>query len=305
MIEPDRGEKIRMRARLLIAATLLVAGCSQSDQDGYNGPTQATGVSEERALPGINADVASGPGIGVTAAPGVAFNYGYAFRLPAPSIAAVQERHAQACEELGVNRCRITGMRYRLVNGKDIEAMLAFKLDPAIAREFGKQGIATVFDAEGMLVESEISGVDAGASIAAADRNEAQLKDEIADAERRLAQPGLSNSERQSLTARLAQLRDSIRGTQQARDADERSLAKTPMVFNYGSGRLVPGFDSGPSLSDAFDQSIDNLRGGLIFMLIAAITLLPWLLLAGGIIWLFRRYRHRLPRIDPRDSNPD
>ena len=42
---------------------------------------------------------------------------------------------------LGVARCRITGMRYRVVNENDIEAMLAFKLDPAIARRFGQQGV--------------------------------------------------------------------------------------------------------------------------------------------------------------------
>ena len=77
---------------------------------------------------------AGGPNVGPTAAPGVAFNYRYAFRLAAPRIAAVQEQHAQLCERLTVARCRITGMRYRVVNERDIEAMLAFKLDPAVAR---------------------------------------------------------------------------------------------------------------------------------------------------------------------------
>src|SRR4051812_2612282 len=54
------------------------------------------------------------PDIAPRAAPGVAFNYRYAFRLPPKRIAQVQEEHAQACEKLGVARCRITGMLYRL-----------------------------------------------------------------------------------------------------------------------------------------------------------------------------------------------
>ena len=53
--------------------------------------------------------------------------YRYAYRLPSAKISLVQEAHAQACEKLGLDRCRITGMRYRLVNQKDIEAMLALQ----------------------------------------------------------------------------------------------------------------------------------------------------------------------------------
>jgi uncharacterized lipoprotein len=55
---------------------------------------------------------ASAPGVNVTAAPGVAFNYRYAFQLPSSRIAAAQEAHASACETLGLTKCRITGMRY-------------------------------------------------------------------------------------------------------------------------------------------------------------------------------------------------
>ena len=56
-------------------------------------------------------------------------------------------------------------MRYRVVNDRDIEAMLAFKLDPAVARHFGRAGVEAVTRAEGMLTESEISGTDAGTDI--------------------------------------------------------------------------------------------------------------------------------------------
>ncbi|HMN84711.1 MAG TPA: hypothetical protein PKA74_01795, partial [Bauldia sp.] len=67
--------------------------------------------------------------LAVTAAPGVAFNYRYAFSLPAGQIAAAQEAHAAACEQLGIARCRITGMRHQLLGENRVEAMLAFKLD--------------------------------------------------------------------------------------------------------------------------------------------------------------------------------
>src|SRR5688572_33423589 len=81
-----------------------------------------------------------GPNISVTAAPGVAFNYRYAYRLPNARISAAQEAHASMCEKLGITRCRITGMRYSLVNERDVSASLELKLDPAIARHCGKDG---------------------------------------------------------------------------------------------------------------------------------------------------------------------
>ena len=87
---------------------------------------------------GATAEQAAGPNISVTAAPGVAFNYRYAYRLPNARISAAQETHATMCEKLGITRCRITGMRYSLVNERDVSASLEVKLDPAIARNFGK-----------------------------------------------------------------------------------------------------------------------------------------------------------------------
>src|SRR5688572_25971917 len=118
------------RPSCLIALSFLTA-CGQESQELREPQSQE--VAESPALPSVShappteSSDASGPNIAITAAPGVAFNYRYAFRLPAQSIASVQEQHAQSCEKLGVNRCRITGMRYRLVNESDIEGMLAFK----------------------------------------------------------------------------------------------------------------------------------------------------------------------------------
>lgn len=68
------------------------------------------------------AQQSGGPNINVSSAPGVAFNYRYAFRLPNSRISAAQEAHAAMCEKLGVTRCRITGMRYSVVNERDVSA---------------------------------------------------------------------------------------------------------------------------------------------------------------------------------------
>jgi hypothetical protein len=230
------------------------------------------------------------PAIGPNAAPGVAFNYRYAFRLPGGRISAIQEQHAAACERLGLDRCRITGMRYRLVNEDDVEAMLAFKLDPAIARQFGKNGIDLVTRSEGMLVDSEISGEDAGAEIAAATRSEAQYREDLERIEQQLARGNLKSEERAELQAQATRLRESIRAVRANRADRQESLAKTPVVFNYGSGDLVPGFDDRSPIRSALERAGDNFIAGIATLLVISLSLLPWLLVALLLFWLYRHF---------------
>ncbi|HEX8534161.1 MAG TPA: hypothetical protein VF662_08340 [Allosphingosinicella sp.] len=248
-----------------------------------------------------------GPSIGPTAAPGIAFNYRYAFRLPGERISAVQEQHAAACEKLGLDRCRITGMRYRLLGEEDVEAFLAFKLDPAIARQFGKNSIESVTRAEGMLVDSEISGEDAGADIERATRNVSQLEEDLRRIETQLARPGLRAAERAELQIQADQIRGSIRATRANREERRESLAKTPMVFQYGSGDVAPGFDNRSPLKTALKDAQENFVSGFATLLVILVTLLPWAIVLGFLYWLFRRFGGPLRRfLNPtlRDQAP-
>ncbi|HEY0626623.1 MAG TPA: hypothetical protein VGD10_07800 [Allosphingosinicella sp.] len=293
-----------MRKSLSLAALLLASACGggEPQQTRTSEDLQTFDVAEEPPAPmappppapvARSAADESGPAIAPTAAPGVAFDYRYAFRLPAERVAVVQEQHAQACEKLGLSRCRITGMRYRLVNERDIEAMLAFKLDPTIARQFGKAGVETVTQAEGMLVDSEISGVDAGAEIKRANRTDAQLNEDLRRMEEQLARPGIRSDERARLQSEAQQLRNMIRANQATREDQEESLATTPMVFQYGSGDLVPGFDARSPIRNAIEQAGDNFVSGFAAMLVILATLLPWALLLLLAAWLVQRFGRR------------
>jgi hypothetical protein len=289
---------------LLLAGT---ASCGQGDRNGspppQNAPArmQAPVIREETIVapsaPEAASDsaqqrAAAGPNIGPTAAPGVAFNYRYAFRLAAPRIAEVQEQHAHLCERLTVARCRITGLRYRVVNDRDIEAMLALKLDPAVARHFGRAGVEAVTRAEGMLIESEISGQDVGTDIRRTTRSIAQLNEELRRIEARLA-GRISADERARLDYEAQQLRQSIRAAEAGREAQQDSLATTPMVFNYGSGELVPGFADRPTFAKAWDQAWGNVKQGLLAFFVVLVTLAPWIILGLLGWWATIRIRRR------------
>jgi hypothetical protein len=295
-----------MRKALVVSLLLATSACGQQDsrqtsQDlkTYDARDLSPPPAEQGTASDSSASRMAPPAIAPTSAPGVAFNYRYAFRLAGERIGAVQEQHAQACEKLGITRCRITGMRYRLAGDDDIEGMLAFKLDPALARAFGKEGIDAVTRAEGMLVDAEVSGEDVGSKISAARRSEAELEEELKRVEAELARSGLRGAERAELQIRVQQLRDQIRATRTTRGEQQESLATTPMVFHYGSGELVPGFDGRPRLRQALDDAIDNFLAGLAWIFVALITLLPWALVAGLLVWGGRKLARRFTPPEP------
>ena len=305
-----------MRKALITLLLLGTAGCGQGGDSGgeRSSPPPASPVATQSAdmaetSAPDDARMAVPPSIAPTAAPGVAFNYRYDFRLPNARISAVQERHAAACEKLTLARCRITGFRYKLVEDDEIEAMLAMKLDPAIARAFGKQGIDAVTQSEGMLVNAEITGEDVGSRIAAATRSQAELEEELKKVEDQLARSGLRSPERAELQIQAQQLRDQIRALKSSKRDDQESLATTPMVFNYGSGEMLDGFDGRPRISQALEDAFDNFMGGLLWILVALITLLPWALLLALGLWVWRRLiQPRVARIGeaaaPRPAPP-
>jgi hypothetical protein len=268
-----------MRKALGFIGLVVLAGCGRGDQE--------SGARQDASAPASEAaaDRNAAPGITPTAAPGVAFNYHYAFRLPADRIAGVQEEHASACEKLGLARCRITGMSFHRTSDRDVEARLDFKLDPAIARAFGKQGGEIVTRADGLLAEAEITGEDAGGAIAAANRDEAQLADALKKIEAQLARPGLGSAERAQLQTQAQQIRESIRASQAGKSDKQESLAKTPMSFAYQSGDMAPG------VRRALANGFDNVVGASEWLLLVAISLLPWALLGLLIWWLIRRFR--------------
>ena len=282
-----------MRKALCLGLLLATAACSQSgnDEAGYaGGGSNMTAVeaSEDAASTDSSSRASGPPGIAPTAAPGVAFNYRYAYRLPDARIQAAQEAHAAMCERLTITRCRITGMRYTVSGEDDVRASLEVKLDPRIARAFGKNATKVITDAEGMLVDQEISGTDVNPAIQQADRGRAELQDELERVNRELARPGLSNVIRDRLLSEAQALRAQIRGLGEQRQSAEDSLATTPMAFFYGSGDAIPGFDDGPSLGDSLREAGAVLVGSLGALIVTLASLLPWLLLIG-LVWLLLR----------------
>jgi hypothetical protein len=267
----------------------LLAACSQAPE---NRESATSNQSVDAAAPAaaMREEAGSGgmapPGISPNAAPGVAFNYSYAFVLPSKAISAVQESHAAACEKLGLARCRITGMRYSLTDEDSVSAQLTFKLDPTLARAFGKEGIAAVETAKGKLVDAAITGEDVGTQITASQRRSADAQAVLSRIEARLAAGGIGDRERAELTEQAARLREQLAGERDTRSAGEEQLANTPMTYNYtGDESFTLG---GNPVGDAAEGAWESLIAMIAFVLMALGVMLPWLALLAAVLWVWR-----------------
>ncbi len=259
-----------MRKILFAAATALLLGaCSASS------PRQAQDTSEA-------------PDISPTAAPGVAFRYHYQFELPDEAISAVQEKHAARCEAMGVAKCRITGLRYTVDQDNAVSASLTVKLDPGIAREFGKDATADVKEADGRLQSTEFTGEDTAPVTTEAARRQSDIQTRIAGVEKQLASTS-KDSERAELQSQLNELRSQLSSAQSAIAGAKAQLASTPMTFNYYGRGGISGFRANP-VWEAARMFVPSLVTMISAVLQIVAVLLPWAILIF-LLYLFATSR--------------
>lgn len=276
-----------MKNKLLAGAmALALVGCSEKsaeDVAATDSPA-AQAVAESEGA----ADAAATPRIGVDAAPGVAFDYAYTFRLADDRISKIQEEHAAACETLGVQRCRIVDVRYQLSDEKLVEAQTQFKLDPGIARKFGANAIASVEKAEGVLADASVAGEDVGTEILASQQRSAGSEAEIARLEQRLKAGGLDKRERAELLAQIGQLRGELGSERQSRRSGEARIAWTSLAFNYVSDGGLPGIGHENPFASAGETLMRSGSTALSFILTLGAVLLPWGILLALVVAAWR-----------------
>lgn len=267
--------RLKTSAPILLASLAVLASCSQDPS------------SRESSGAESSADSRSGPSFSPTAAPGVAFSYNYNFEVPDQRIAKVQEGHARACEQLGVTKCRITGVTYGVDESDQVAGMLRLKLDPALARGFGKQASDLVQSSDGRLINLAISGDDAGSSIVASQRRTGDLERRTADLEARLAAIPASDPSRGTLASQIESLRQQLSDERQSIQSGQDLLATTPMTFEYYGRGAVPGFHGDP-IREAWHTLISTVVTLVRVLLQLLAVLIPLGLLAALIVLLWR-----------------
>jgi hypothetical protein len=252
----------------LATALILCSSCSKNGEQN-EGPPQ---VREANAPPNVSP----------AAAPGVAFNYNYEFNLPDERISVTQEAHASACEKLGIARCRITGMTYSVDQDERVRAELDLKLDPSIAREFGKSAQQSVEGNDGKLIRLEIGSSDEGAAIAQASKQKNDVSTRIAELEQELARTKAGSAAHADLLSQIESLKQQASEQLHAIETSQAALATTPMQFHYYGRGGVPGFRGNP-VREAWQTLVTTVVLAIGILLQALAVLIP----VGIVVALF------------------
>ena len=275
-----------MRRSTILLALLLLPACGAPP----SGETQALDVAEPApAKPGV-----AGAAPLQAAAPQIAYEYAYAFRLPHDRVKAAQAAHVALCDRLGPQRCQLIAME-QASDADDASGSLKLRVASSIARAFGTQLSDAVASA---------GGTTSTSSIAAEDVSKA-----IVDTEARLAQRTLL-VERLTEILRtrkgtVAELVEAERGVAAAQEEIDQArawlttlrgrVAMSAIDIRYDAASAT-GLAVGGGVGAAVIDSAETFVTGLAMLLRLAIYLLPWALLAGGIVWTIRRLaKGRLP----------
>jgi hypothetical protein len=259
-----------MRRFVAIAgiAALALAGCSKAPESAETGGTL-------------------GPAMGNATVARLAFTYGYSLTLPARSIDDVQEAHAGACEALGPERCRITGITYNVDSAGDVSASLSANVAAPLARRFGRDAVTAAERAGATLTGANIGGTEAAPEVSAAAGQTGDAQADLARIDRELARSDLPAPERAELQSQRAVRLADLRTATTVRSGAQASIVTAPVRFSYATGRGT-GFVN--RLRDSGDTALGSAAATLSAALWLLATFGPPLLGLLLLALLWRRF---------------
>jgi hypothetical protein len=264
-----------MRVVAAVVALLLLAGCDAGQTGAPASPESLqTGTTE---------------GLG-------AFDYRYAYRLPSDRLKAVLQSNADACDKLGPTRCQIDGMRYSVDDSNRVRAVLMLKIDPTIARGYGEAITKSVTGADGVLVNTAITGTASttqARSIAVIDRLRDQLKNAQAVADSGSPDAAAAKARAERFQAAL----DTIAESEAKQGA---TLATAPMLLTYESSTALTGLGTADANFRNAGQTFEN---SIARLLIVLGSIGPWLLALLIIIVVLRWVVHGRGGMMPANGN--
>ena len=228
----------------------------------------------------------------VQVTPRIAYSYTYKFEVPAAKLAQVEHAHQALCYRLGPARCQMVGATLEGRAGAYNAGTLSLRVAPEIARTFEEQLSKAVGAADGSLIQSGITGEDLTRQVI---DSEAGLK-----AKRTLRDRLQALLEtRQGKLNDLVELEKSLSETQQELDTGTSELAELRGRIDMSKveiayeATLPSTVEERRPIASALGSISDTLGGSVGLLINALAAFLPFAVVIGGLIALWRALRRR------------
>lgn len=292
-------------------ALLLAAGCGKKADTGE---TTVSLASKSSPIPTINVKEPPPPspeklaeipvvtpppdgeprqaGVPMSVAPRIAYSYTYKYEVPTAKLAQVEHAHQALCDRLGPAKCQIVGATLEGRAGAYNAGTLSLRVAPDIARTFEGQLGQAVGAADGSLIQSGITGEDLTRQVI---DSEAGLK-----AKRTLRDRLQALLEtRQGKLNDLVELEKSLSETQQELDTATSELAELRGRIDMSKveiayeATLPSTAEERRPIAGALGSISDTLGGSVGLLINALAAFLPFAVVIGGLIALWRALRRR------------
>ncbi|MGZ6015017.1 MAG: DUF4349 domain-containing protein [Phenylobacterium sp.] len=275
---------------LLLISSLALCGCkAKLTADRTDAAQDAAAAASDGSAAAPEAGSAPAPP-GV--APMLAYTYGYTLQVPAGRVAALMQRHAQACAAAGPTVCQMTSSQTSNTDG-DIYAELILRAAPVWLTRFRAGLEADARGAGGRLVSSEVTSEDLTRSIV---DTEARLRASTALRDRL---QGLLDSRPGKLSdlldteKELARVQGELDAAQSELQVMRGRVQMSEVHLHYrAAGRPLTGQTTAP-LGQAFNSFFGVMAATVAVLVYAVAVLVPLSIVVVPIVWLIVRARRR------------
>lgn len=262
-----------------LGAAALLAGCSKADRSAYAPQSKSdTASAVDNQAPDGRQPIA-------VSLPRIAYSYDLGFRIAGRDMAALQQRHADACVRLGPQQCQIIAMHQESDTGTG-----GGELDLAVAapraRSFTADLARLAGDSGGEQVSSSLTGEDLSKKIIDTDariRARTVMRDRLMQV----------LATRQGKVSELVEAEKAVADANEEIDAARSELADMQGRVDFSQVKISYRDDASNGLFAPVREAFGDI-GGLIGFTVAGLVrllavILPLAMLAMLVRWSWRR----------------
>ena len=222
-------------------------------------------------------------------APMLAYAYAFGLEVPPRKLPALVARHQANCASAGTAVCQMTGSSLEHQGRDQIHATLTLRAAPAWLAKF-RAGLADdARGAGGRVIQANVTSEDLSREVtdtAAAIRAKTTLRDRLQAILN--SRPG-KTADLVDAEAALAKVQGELDATQSEMAVMRQRLDSSVITIEYQSSAVLAPDSVWSPLANAVNQFASTAVAGLAFLITCTAALLPWAVVVGGALWVFRR----------------